>query len=133
LTRFGNEAFEYVRPGEITAVEHVYDSAAPGTTLMALNSNIPWRFKDLTAYRYETSENLTGSDVVKRQVAEFLRAKPGSRLLVTTGQIEYGIANLGYPADYRRRLQQAFRGTPVVLSYSNRDADVYSLRPAAGG
>lgn len=51
--RFGNEHFERVTDDDLAAVSWVYENVPPGTVLVAPTRNLPWRYRDLTSYRYE--------------------------------------------------------------------------------
>ena len=58
ITRYGNERLDYFRPGDVQAVQYVYDHAAPGSTIIGGGTNMPWRNQD-----YETMDYLVIPDL----------------------------------------------------------------------
>jgi hypothetical protein len=83
--RYGNERFEYIEPGDLSAVQHVYEHAGPGSTLVAIAPNLPWRYQKIDAYEYE---QLTDTAVPSEHaIRKLMAASSGDAyLIVTKGQ-----------------------------------------------
>ncbi|HEY4276758.1 MAG TPA: hypothetical protein VGM91_00990 [Conexibacter sp.] len=136
VARFGNEAFEMVRPGEVAALKQLYRSAPPGATFASLDSNVPWRFTGIERYDYATlpigPRAPTGGYL--ERVRRLLAGNPdGGYLVITHGQIESARLVRGVPprqvVELERRLDRDPGFTPV---YRDRDARVYRFVDPAG-
>jgi len=127
LARFGNEIFEQVRPGEVAAADALYRLAPKGSTLVALMPNgITWQFKDFADYTYDANSPLETPAEVLRAIGTHTGL---AYLIVTTGQIEYGITSEGLPANFGTTVNQRLAASPQFkLIYSNPDAWIYSVR-----
>lgn len=58
VARFGNERIDYITPSEFAGVRHLYDSAPPGSLLVA-TGYVPWQFRDFEKYRYGVLDETT--------------------------------------------------------------------------
>jgi peptidoglycan/xylan/chitin deacetylase (PgdA/CDA1 family) len=134
VARYGNEAFEMVRPGEVAALERLYSVAPPGSTFVSLDESVPWRFTGISRFSYATVPPRQHSpELYLRHVRRAIGTGPRSGyLVITRGQIEYARLRLGVPsrwvaAVYRRlAISRHFR-----LIYSNPDARLYGYDRAA--
>lgn len=52
LTRYGNERGESFRPGELDAMEWIYDQNDSRATVIALTNTTPWRFRHYATWDY---------------------------------------------------------------------------------
>jgi hypothetical protein len=133
VARFGNEAFEMVRPGEVAAIHRLDRVAAPASTIVSIDENVPWRSTGIARFTYVTLPINRGSPGSYLQSVrdEIAGNAKGGYLLVTTGQIESARLVRGvspeWLAQLSRRLavSRAFR-----LIYSNRDARLYRFDTA---
>lgn len=55
VTRYGNERLEYFSSDEVAAVAELYRVAPPGSLLVALTANVPWKSVNYEQYRYRPS------------------------------------------------------------------------------
>jgi hypothetical protein len=131
VARFGNEQFEQVRPAEVQAVAEMYRLAPKGASLVSLNSNVPWRYRDFVGYDYRSSPDESALRTM-HDVLALMPANPrGSYLLLTRGQFFASTTAYGLPADIDRHIVDLVRSSPRFrLVYSNPDAWLYKLRPA---
>jgi hypothetical protein len=130
LARFGNEQFEQVRPGEVQAVAEMYRVAPPGSTLVALNSDVPWRYAHFTDYTYRTGE-AENSPATLGGLVSLMPANPrGAYLLITRGQLAYATATYGAPSDLGEHLEELLGSSPRFrLVFKNQDAVLYRFVP----
>ena len=135
IARWGNELFERVLPGEISAMTALYGMAPPGSSIMALTSPITWQFMDVGRYQYPSShiERFTAGGVPSPArlvpgLAGQLRNNPhGGYLIITHSQIEYArsaFAPPGWGTDVEQQLTHShlFR-----LIYSNSTSKIYQV------
>ncbi|MFE6721521.1 hypothetical protein ACFVDU_28525 [Streptomyces albidoflavus] len=142
VARWGNEAFERVRPGEVAAMEWVYTQADPTVRLLWLSEDpeesvtpaLPWGSRAMERVRYVPTQ-APRDPVLADPLAEALReASPDSYLIVGRGQSAYLELDAGYSTSWERRLLATLDArddlVPVVR---NADATVYELREAPRG
>jgi hypothetical protein len=135
IARWGNELFERVLPGEISAMTALYRIAPPGSTIMALSSPVAWQFMDVGQHRYPSSHidrfasgGIPSPARLVPGLAGELRNNPrGGYLIITHSQIQYAqsaFAPAGWGADVEQQLTQSrlFR-----LIYSNSVSKVYQV------
>jgi hypothetical protein len=131
VARFGNEAFEMVRPGEATAVERLYRIAPAGSTFVSAGGNSPLRFRDVERFKYVS---VPDRRLVPRFDLAFVRNRlsrnpRGGYLLVTRAQAEYAQLALGAGPGWESRIDRRLARAPgFKLVIANRDAHVYRLR-----
>jgi hypothetical protein len=131
VARFGNEAFEMVRPGEAAAIEGLRRMAPPGSTLVSAVENVPWRYTGIERFRYTSVPPASQTPQLDVEVVlDELRENPlGGYFVVTRGQVEYARLTLGVGRGWERQIYRrlaADRRFRIVLS--NRDARIYRLR-----
>lgn len=129
VTRYGNESYEHVRPGEAQAIEALYGLAPRGSTLWALAPNIAWRYHGLLDYNYGPT---TLGDLALQRVdiivSEMSVNPAGSYLVYTRGQIVYGEQVYGLPSNWGPTLQDAINESGrFIIVYRNPDAVIYKL------
>jgi hypothetical protein len=135
LARWGNELFERVLPGEISAMTALYRIAPPGSTMMALTSPITWQFMDIGQYQY-SSTNIgqfasggipSPARLVPGLAGQLSKNPRGGYLIITRSQLESAqsaFAPPGWGADVEQQLTQShlFR-----LIYSNSASKIYQV------
>jgi hypothetical protein len=106
IARYGNERFEYISNGELQAVSYVYEHAPPGATLVAISSNLPWRYRDLERFHYQSSldEFILSDPLAVRQLMRHAPQQP-AYLIITRGQATYVEMVYDYPKDWADRLK----------------------------
>lgn len=132
LTRYGNEAFEQVRPTELTAIEKLYQLAPPGAHLVSPTSQVPWRFEEATAYSYtrpaDASGFLAADPAAVRRLVGAGDTRP-TYLLITRGQMIYASQALRQPTNWFAAVHRLLTPTNGYrLLYRNPDALIYSYR-----
>lgn len=136
VARFGNEAFEMVRPGEAAAIERLHRMAPLGSTLVSAEENVPWRYSGIERFTYESVPPASQSPQLDLDfVLDELTKNPlGGYFLITTGQVEYARLTLGVGRDWERQIYRRLAATRrFELIFSNQDARVYRLRPGGKG
>jgi hypothetical protein len=131
VARFGNEAFEMVRPGEAAAIEHLHRTAPPGSTLVSAVENVPWRSKGIERFMYTSvPPRLQSPQLDLEFVIDELRKNPfGGYFVITRGQVEVARLTLGVGRGWERQIYRRLAaGHEFQLILSNRDARVYRLR-----
>ena len=138
IARWGNELFERVLPGEVSAATALYRIAPHGSAIMFLNSPVTLEFTDLGQYRYNspTIEQyaLAGNPGAARLVpylASQLRQNPhGGYLIITASQLENLRLDSGIPLSWGADVErQATRSHLFRLIYSNSASKIYQVRP----
>lgn len=136
LARYGNEAYEQMRPGEYAAVEAVYDQPGSATVLFPTDPRaaastpfIPISHRDIERIRV-TPVTVDAQPGDPRPVIERMREQATTPyLLVTRGQEEFLTISSGFPADWGPRFRAALDASPdLVLAQANPDARLYVLR-----
>jgi hypothetical protein len=129
VTRYGNEAFEQVRPGEVTAISWLYDSAPRGSTLVSVNGNVPWRYREFTAYDYRSLDSATTTDAVLSALST--NTATGATpvyVLVTKGQGAYAAQAYGLTTLVDDVSSALSGSTDYEKVYSNADATIFRYR-----
>jgi hypothetical protein len=130
VARWGNEEFEQTRPNELAAVQSLYSMAPPGSTLMALDLHVPWMFDHVDTYKYKTR---TFAELPSTDATAILQdfGTSNGYLIVTTGQIDFGIETFGLAPDWASDLEATLTSTGRFdLVYQNPDARIYRYTPA---
>jgi hypothetical protein len=136
VTRYGNEAFERMRAGEVSAVETVYEHTSDSvqflyiTAVPELNSTpaMPLGYRDVERVHWmNTKAPIDPADV--SGVLQTLRDQgPGGYLITTRSQEAYVVFGQGYPVDWGERFRNALAATPGLrVVVENPDACIYTL------
>jgi hypothetical protein len=136
LARWGNELSEMTRPNDLAAIRALYRIAPSGATLVSMTQEVPWRFTDISRFRYSFGNlNAFITDNVGAVVGRVGHNPRGGYVLITTGQIVFGEQTYGRPKDWGTRIERAMTSSGrFVLVYSNPDARIYKFRkPNAHG
>jgi hypothetical protein len=136
FARYGNERIDHFTADELAAVRHLYAIAPPGSLLLAATPDLPWKFQDYARYEYRTMPNLpnSGNGDLAKPVMAIMRQhrQPGAYLIITRGQrADVQVRNV-LPPDSFARLESRLRRSPTMqLVFTNRDAQIYTLRPGS--
>ncbi|OBG86494.1 hypothetical protein A5699_21505 [Mycobacterium sp. E802] len=138
VTRFGNEAFERIPSGAVSAVETVYTQSSDRghtkfvyvTAKPELNSTpfMPLGYRDVEKVHWmNTMAPVDPTDVAA--VIQTLREQgPGSYLITTRSQEAYIAFGQGYSLDWAARFRSAVAAAPGIrVVVENRDASIYTL------
>lgn len=134
VARYGNESFERFKPGEVAAVSALYEVAPPGSTLVSLTPNVPWRYREFSAYEYEPTAldefALDNPDLI----IELMAGNPrGGYLIVTAGQRSHARHSYGLPAGWAEQVRADIEATGKFdVVYRGEDGVVYRLVEGGG-
>jgi transposase-like protein len=119
IARWGNEPFERVLPGEISAMTALYRIAPPGSTIMALSAPLTHDFMDVGQFKYPPSRigrfasgGVPSPARLVPGLASQLRKNPhGGYLIITKSQLAYAQSAYALPpswgAGVERQLTQS--------------------------
>ncbi|MER7172062.1 polysaccharide biosynthesis C-terminal domain-containing protein [Streptomyces mesophilus] len=137
IARWGNEPFERVRPGEVAAMEYVYDHSDPTVRLLWLTDDevnnvtpaAPWGKQDMEKVEYKPTLAPLDPVLVGSLIKSLRDAGPNSYLMVNRGQTTTLNLDGGYPRNWDKRLMNNLDDRPELKrAYSNADATLYTLR-----
>ncbi|MFR9776604.1 hypothetical protein ACL02O_11170 [Micromonospora sp. MS34] len=128
VARYGNDAFEQVRPADHRAVEWLYAHAPAEATFVSVTSNVPWRAQAVEQYEYRPVGQDLGPTTVPA-IEEEMRQNPrGGYLIITKGQFVFAESFLGKPPGWGEELErQIVDSGRFKLVYSNSEARIYVL------
>ncbi|MGW0828073.1 lipopolysaccharide biosynthesis protein [Streptomyces sp. NPDC002845] len=141
VTRWGNEPFERVRPGEVAAMEYVYAHDRPTTRLLWLSEDpvntvtpaLPWGTRDMERVEYLPTLAPADPVLISGLVKSLKDAGPNSYLMINRSQVISLQMNVGYPKTYETRLiQNLDRREDVRKVFANEDATIYAMRDQDG-
>jgi hypothetical protein len=136
VTRYGNEAFERVPEGAVSAVEAVYERTSDSvkflyvTAVPELNSTpfMPLGYRDVERVHWmNTMAPPDPADVTG--VLRTLRDQgSGAYLITTRSQEAYVVFGQGYPLDWGERFRHTLAAAPGLrVVVENPDATIYTL------
>lgn len=127
VARYGNEKFEMVSPGELSAVRWVYAHAPLGSKLAAPSRNLPWRYQEIESYQY--SPIADGILDRPRSVLTFIDKQPGNSYFIPSkSQQLFGRELYGLPPHWLDKLEHSLVKTGRLrLVYGNSEARVYRV------
>jgi hypothetical protein len=131
LVRYGNERIETFSSLEVAAVDELYRTAPPGSQLMAISGNVPWKTTGYELYRLRpTNEDFFFGD--NDTLIEVAQAYPGPvYLIITRSQRAYVELILGVEPgvydDFATYLLESGWFEPV---FRNEDAVIARFLPA---
>ncbi|MEW6155427.1 MAG: hypothetical protein AB1673_15800 [Actinomycetota bacterium] len=126
VVRYGNERFESFTQDEVAAVEWVYENAPPRSRVVALNSSLPWRHRDIDTYSYIGSVPANHLDEA-HEVLDYMTTDDGrpGYLLITRSQEAHGELIEGRPPGWTAEVEHLLASTgETVVAFRNRDAVV---------
>ncbi|MFD7503295.1 polysaccharide biosynthesis C-terminal domain-containing protein [Streptomyces sp. NPDC059850] len=142
VARWGNEAFERVRPGEVAAMEYLYAHDKPTARVLWMSDDpvnsvtpaMPWGARDMERVAYEPTLAPRDPVLVGGLVTALRDAGPRSYLMVGRGQSISLQMDSGYGARWQERLLRSLDHRPDLRRVlSNEDASLYELkRPPRG-
>ena len=134
VTKHGNEQADYVSAAELTGLNELYAVAPVGSTLAAISSSSPMRYRNLEQYRYRLvpTEFLFGSadDVLAR-----LGDDGSCRYLFLSHSQEatMSLFNGITTAEWQAAESGLTAGGDFQRIFGNADAAIYLATPAAEG
>jgi hypothetical protein len=87
VARYGNEAFEQMRPADVRVVQAAYQIAPPGATLITLTESVPWRSRDIERYEYDYASPIPlDAQQLPLLLAQMRAVKRRAYLILTNSQ-----------------------------------------------
>ncbi|MFU8874024.1 hypothetical protein [Micromonospora sp. SL4-19] len=134
VARYGNDAFEQVRPGDHQAVDWLYAHAPAGVSLVSVTSNVPWRAQGVERYKYLPLGQDLGPTTAIAIEAEMRGNPKGAYLIITKGQFVFAETFLGKPRGWGEAVErEVVDSGDFKLVYSNPEARVYVLTSSERG
>jgi hypothetical protein len=132
FTRYGNERMMYFEPGEVAAMEYLYDHAEPHSQFVSMTGTLPWRFEGYRAYTYTTIPRLARTADIATLVGVMSSQRfPISYLILTRSQQASGELFIGWPPGTWEAFEAALhKSGRFRVVYSNPNASVYVLDTA---
>jgi hypothetical protein len=135
IARYGNEEYERIPTGEVTAIDYLYAHDQNGVRLLwpsavpAVDTpNMPWEYKDIEKINYIPELAPRDPASVAAIVAALRAAGPGSYLITTSTQEAYLNQDASYPVDWGKEFRASMAATPGVYTVvANPDAVIYTL------
>ncbi|MFD5721823.1 lipopolysaccharide biosynthesis protein [Streptomyces sp. NPDC127036] len=137
VARWGNESFERIRPGEVTAMDYVYAHDDPTARLLWLSNDtvdnvtpaMPWGAKDMEKVQYVPTLAPADPVLVSGLVKALKDAGPNSYLMINRSQVVYLQLDVGYSATWETRLISHLDERPELRKVLvNDDVTMYALR-----
>jgi hypothetical protein len=110
VARYGNERIESFTPGEVAAVEELYDMAPKGSLLVSVDGDVPWKSIRYEEYRYRPTDG-NYYDSLEGMFAEMSQHVGPVYLIVTRSQGAYAEMILGASADEWTAFEQRMFAT----------------------
>jgi hypothetical protein len=127
VARWGNELYEMVRAPEVTGMEELFRIAPPGSTLIAANPFLPWRFADVDTYHFLANNQGVFDLASTLPIVRLAESDPkGTYIIITTGQDIYGWQAYGLPRSWGGRVENMLAESPYFkLRYRNIDTEIF--------
>jgi O-antigen/teichoic acid export membrane protein len=143
FVRFGNENFEQVRPGDVSAFDAMLDQSPNNQINVVWLADpqgdagyfpmMPWGARAMEHFDY-TAVRAPANPSDVRSIVKALLDRPGGYFVTTHGNEAYNHFNYGLPATYGDRMRAALAAAPQLrLVTANDDASVYTLANPPGG
>ena len=129
FTRYGNERMDYYTPDEFEAVQYVYSVAPPGSRLLSVTTNVPWKFQGYEQYRYASLRwPFQTGDVNAWYSIMRSRNYPASYLILTRSQKACLELYFNFPGEDWDRVERALLESPrFKVIYANDHATILTL------
>jgi len=136
VARYGNEAFERMPSGAVSAVQAIYDNSRGDVTVVYVTAVpdlgstpfMPLGFRDAERVRWRNTMAPADPTDVSGVLDKLREQGSGSVLLTTRSQENMVVFGQGYPADWGEDFRHALAASPEVdVVYQNSDATVYTL------
>jgi hypothetical protein len=134
VARWGNELYEMVRPAEVAGMEKLFQIAPPGSTLIAANPFLPWRFADVDTFHFLANNQGTFDLASTLPIVRLAESDPkGTFIIITTTQVIYGWQAYGLPRSWGGRVENMLLESPYFkLRFRNPDTEIFQYVPKPG-
>ena len=130
LTRYGNERLETFSRDEVAAVDELYRIAPPGSMLVGISGNMPWKATRYDEYRYRPIGDETFYGKADELLVTMAEHPAASYLIITRAQEALSEMILGVSAadwvDFERQLLES---DLLEVIYRNPDAVIARYLP----
>ncbi|WSL21869.1 lipopolysaccharide biosynthesis protein [Streptomyces sp. NBC_01283] len=142
VARWGNEAFERTRVGEVAAMEYVYAHDDPTVRLLWMSDDtlnnvtpaMPWGARDMEKVQYVPTLAPADPVLVSSLVKALKDAGPHSYLMINKSQTVYLQMDVGYSRTWDTRLITNLDNRQELKKvFTNDDATLYTLREQPDG
>ncbi|UQT61803.1 lipopolysaccharide biosynthesis protein [Streptomyces durmitorensis] len=142
VARWGNEAFERTRAGEVAAMEYVYEHDDPTVRLLWMSDDtvnnvtpaMPWGTRDMEKVQYVPTLAPADPVLVSSLVKALKDAGPNSYLMINKSQTVYLQMDVGYSRTWDSRLITNLDNRQELKKVlTNDDATLYTLRKQPNG
>ncbi|MFL6112578.1 MAG: glycosyltransferase [Catenulispora sp.] len=140
VSYYGKEQSNYFSPAEVTASKRLFESAPPGSLILAATSDFPGAYTRFWEYPHEwfgleePQLRLLATDDAARTLSEIVAAnpsRPGYVILTRGQQADSDLTGL-FPPGAFGRMEQNLNSSPLfTVIYQNKDATVYRYVPPA--
>lgn len=137
LARFGNEVYEYVRPGEVTALEHLYERhQGPATVFYPVGDPATFptpamvhNIRDFGRFTYQSVPAPRNSAAIVPLIVESMRGEGDRAYFFTTRSQEEELEWVeAYPQGWAEQFRVWMAESPELrIVTANEDAVVYEL------
>lgn len=136
VARWGNEPFERIRPGEVAAMEYLYEHDDPTARLLWMSNDtvenvtpsIPWGARDMEKLEYVPTLAPADPVLVSGLVKSLKDAGPNSYLMINRSQTTYLQMDAGYSASWEPRIIRHLDDRRDLKKvFTNADASIYTL------
>jgi hypothetical protein len=132
VARYGNERIESFRPGEIAAVQQLYEMAPKGSMLIGVVGDVPWKNVRYEQYRYRPSGDDTYYGNLNGMYDEMVQYNGPVFLILTRTQSAYVEMILGAsPAEWNAFERQLFATGWFQVVSQTPDATIARFVPPA--
>jgi hypothetical protein len=132
VTRYGNERIESFSKDEIAGVAKLYEVAPPGSLLIGIVGNLPWKSVGYESYRYRPNGDDTYFEQLDAMMTVIRDHDAPAYLILTRGQEAYIQMILNKPASAWDAFVQTVMATGrFTVVYRNPDAMIARYVPAA--
>lgn len=141
VTRYGNEAFERIPTGAVSAVRTVYENTSGDVTFLyvtavpELDSTpfMPLGYRDVDRVRWQNTMAPRDPADTTAVLRALRQLGPGGYLITTRSQEAFVVYGQGYPTVWGDQFRRALAATPGIrVIVDNHDAAVYALDPLPG-
>lgn len=142
VARWGNEAFERTRAGEVAAMDYVHAHDDPTVRLLWMSDDtlnnvtpaMPWGTRDMEKVQYVPTLAPADPVLVSGLVKALKDAGPNSYLMINESQTVYLQMDVGYPRSWDTRLIKHLDDRQELKKVlTNDDATLYTLRKQPNG
>jgi len=137
VARYGNEAYEQVPRGELTAMNYVYAHDSQGARLVWLSPapaidntpQMPWQYRDIEKVDFIAAQAPHSPANVAGIVSTLRDLGPGTYLITTRTEETYLEQAASYPPGWGDRFRVGLAAAPRVrVAFANHDAAIFTLQ-----